>query len=227
MAADLQERRESTADLAALFSPCPLGARTAPNRLLAQAMETGDGETDGAVSEHALARYETLARGGWGVVVVEATSVTPASVARARGLVLTPQTADSFRRLVAHCKALNPQALLLLQITHSGPESRPEADRVTVSQAPRPGARSLSTHEIEAIAPQHVEAALLAEEIGFDGIDYKLCHAYLGAEILRPANVRTDRWGGSFENRSRYLAEGMAEILARRRSPGFIPRRPF
>jgi 2,4-dienoyl-CoA reductase-like NADH-dependent reductase (Old Yellow Enzyme family) len=169
-----------------------------------------------------MARYARLARGGWGVVFVEATSVTPTSLGRLRGLVITHRTAESLRGLVDRFKELHPQGLLLIQLTHSGPQSHPQSERSTVSLDPPSGMRALSTEEIEGIRGQFVEAALLAEEVGFDGIDYKLCHGYLGTELLRPANTRGDRWGGSFENRTRFLTEGIEEIKARRRRGDFI-----
>jgi len=63
---------------------------------------------------------------------------------------------------------------------------------------------------------------LLAEEAGADGADFKLCHGYLGSEMLRPANIRDDRWGGSFENRTRFFRESMQEIKERLKNKAFI-----
>lgn len=207
---------------ALLYEPTLLAGRTVPNRLVAQAMEACDGTRQGEPSERTLARYEALARGGWGIVFVEATSVTPAAVARLQGLVLSEDTAPRFEELVRRFRAANPEALLLLQITHSGPNSHPATDRTTVCPEAGEGLRLLAADEIAAIRDQFVEAALLAERIGFDGIDYKLCHGYLGNDLLRPANTRDDRWGGSFENRTRFLREGIAAIQARRASEQFI-----
>jgi 2,4-dienoyl-CoA reductase-like NADH-dependent reductase (Old Yellow Enzyme family) len=84
------------------------------------------------------------------------------------------------------------------------------------------GCRFLSGDEIEGIKRQFVEGALLAEEAGADGIDFKMCHGYLGAEMLRPANTRNDKWGGSFENRTRFLREAISEIKSGLRSASFI-----
>jgi 2,4-dienoyl-CoA reductase-like NADH-dependent reductase (Old Yellow Enzyme family) len=209
-------------DLDILFSPCRIGARVAANRFVAQAMEGNDGHRDGSVSEHTAARYLRLAKGGWGIVFVESTSVTYASRGRLHGLVLAEATADHFAQLVGTFKARSPDGLLLVQLTHSGRQSHPATDRVSVCPAPPPDLRVLSTDEIAEIQRQFVDAALLAEKVGFDGIDFKLCHGYLGAEMLRPANTRCDRWGGSFENRTRFATGALGEILARRRSRDFL-----
>ena len=209
-------------DIDILFTPRDIGSRSAPNRFVAQAMEASDGAHDGAVSERALARYLRLADGGWGVVFVEATSVTPASRGRLRGLLLTQATLTGFEALVAQFKARNPAALLMIQLTHSGRQTHASMDRVTVLPDSPPGVRYLDAEEIEDIKRQFVEAAILAERAGFDGVDIKLCHGYLGTELLRPANTRPDRWGGSFENRTRFVREVFEEIATRQPVAGFV-----
>jgi 2,4-dienoyl-CoA reductase-like NADH-dependent reductase (Old Yellow Enzyme family) len=75
---------------------------------------------------------------------------------------------------------------------------------------------------VYAIQKAFIESARLAEEAGADGIDFKLCHGYFGAEMLRPGNVRDDRWGGSFENRTRFIREAVGEILSARKRKDFI-----
>ena len=209
-------------DLDILFTPTPIGGRTAINRWVAQPMETSEAEPGGSPSETTCARYQRLAEGQWGVVFMEAASVTATSIGRLRGLVLTEAHAARYEALVRGFKERCPDGLLLAQITHSGPNTHPSSDRVTACPQPQPGCRYLSTDEIERIRQQFVAAALLAEKVGFDGIDYKLCNGYLGAELIRPSNTRPDRWGGSFENRTRFLVEGCQEIMARRRSREFI-----
>lgn len=209
-------------NLNVLYSARSIGARVAPNRWLAQPMEGGDGDAGGVPSERTLQRYERLAEGQWGVVVVEATSVTPAALGRLRGLILTAENAAHHEPLVRRFKARHPQALLWLQLTHSGPNSHPATDPTTVCPTPRPGLRYLSTVEVEQIRQQMVQTALLAEQLGYDGIDIKSCNGYLGTDLLRPASTRDDRWGGSFENRTRFFVEAFQEIKARRRAETFL-----
>ena len=205
-----------------LFSSFELGPRTAPNRCVSQAMEGNDGEPGGGVSERAYKRYLRLAEGGWGIVVVEATSVTPESLARKNGLIMARKNLDGFKRLVDGFKRIHPEGILLFQITHSGRHSGLFSKRTCLYPEGAAGLHLLTTEEIEGIRKAFVDAALLAEEAGADGIDFKLCHGYFGAEMLRPGNRRTDRWGGSFENRTRFIRETTEEIRSKRKSRDFI-----
>ncbi len=204
-----------------LFSPHALGPLESANRFVSQAMEGNDGVEGGRPSPRTLERYRKLARGGWGVVVVEAISVTPGSLARVNGLIMSPAGLDHYKKLVDAYKEIFPQGILLFQITHSGRHSGPFSRRTCLYPDGAGDAHLLSTDEVARIRDDFVRAALLSREAGADGIDFKLCHGYFGAEMLRPANIREDRWGGSFENRTRFIRETMAEIRSR------LPAGPF
>jgi 2,4-dienoyl-CoA reductase-like NADH-dependent reductase (Old Yellow Enzyme family) len=199
---------------AVLRSPAPIGARTAPNRFLAQPMEGNDGEDGGRPSDRTVSRYAELGRGKWGVAVVEAISVVPDCLARVNQLILEPRNLDGFKRLVGAYKEANPDGILLFQITHSGRKGLGGTVPTTLTEGGPAGARLLKTEEIEDIRRRFVAAARLAEQAGADGIDFKMCHGYFGAEMLRPSNVRADGWGGSFEDRTRFLRESIPEIRA-------------
>ncbi|MDR0562606.1 MAG: hypothetical protein LBG73_07940 [Spirochaetaceae bacterium] len=184
------------------------------NHFVAQAMEGNDSEAGGSPSERTINRYRELARGHWGVAVVEAVSITERSLARVNGLILNEKNLDPFKRLVEAFKTENPQGILLFQLTHSGEQSGSFSDRTTVTPNTE-GCRYLSSGELEQVKDGFIKAALLAESAGADGIDFKMCHGYLGGEILRPRNTRPDKWGGSFENRTRLLREAVTEIKNR------------
>lgn len=205
-----------------IFSPCAIGRKTAPNRFLSQPMEANDGDPGGKVSERTLERYKNLARGEWGIVVAESVAVTPASVAGPNGLVINRENLDSFTRLIREFKTINSDTLLFFQITHSGIKSYSPAPVKSIWPSDPEGRESLTTHEIEAIRKAFVEGALLTEEAGADGIDFKLCHGYFGTEMLRPVNSRTDKWGRSFENRTRFFRESIQEIQSRLTSAHFV-----
>ena len=205
-----------------LFSPCQIGHRTAPNRLLSQPMEANNGEAGGKVSELPRERYNALAKGGWGIVVVESIAVTPDSVACPNGLVLNKKNLESFQRLVEEFKTINSDALLLFQISHSGLKSYAPSPLKTIWPVPPEGGVSFSSEEIEAIRQAFVEGVLLAEKAGADGVDFKLCHGYFGAEILRPRNMRADKWGGGFENRTRFLRESVTDIRSALQRQDFL-----
>jgi 2,4-dienoyl-CoA reductase-like NADH-dependent reductase (Old Yellow Enzyme family) len=154
-------------------------------------------------------------------VVVEAISICESSLARVNGLILNKKTLDGFKRLVEEFKKENEKSTLVFQLTHSGEQSGSFSDR-TVLAREKEGYRYLSGDEISRIKDSFIDAACLAEEAGADGIDFKMCHGYLGAEMLRPSNVRSDEWGGSFENRTRLLREVITELKGRFKSDDFI-----
>ena len=204
-----------------LYSPGQIGNRTAPNRLVSQAMEGNDGDVGGAVSKRAINRYCKLAKGKWGVVIVEALSVTGTSLARKNGMVMNRENLSGYKELVRQFKSINPEAILLFQISHSGLNTGSFSQKTSICPSIAE-THFLSTDEIEDIKQSFVEAVLLAEEAGADGCDFKMCHGYFGAEMLRPMNTRDDKWGGSFENRTRFLNEGICEIKSRLKSDSFI-----
>ena len=208
-------------DLEILYTPRRVGARRAANRLVAQAMEACDGEA-GSPTGSSYARYEQLGAGEWGVVFLEATSITSRSLGRLGGFVLSGATLPRYEALVGRFKAKNPDGLLLVQLTHTGPVSHPSTERVCASPDPPAGVRYLLEEELGRIQERFVSVSLLAEKAGFDGVDIKLCHGYLGNEILRPANTRPDRWGGSPENRMRLAVNVLEEVVRQRASADFL-----
>ena len=211
-----------------LFEPVKIRNKTLPNRFFSQAMEANDGENGGQPSERSINRYIDLAKGNWGGVSIEATSVIESSLARVNGFILNRKNLDSMKRLVESFKKHNDKTCLLLQITHSGERSGPFSEMVTLTPeqftdaSRNTGARFLSGDEIEKIKDLFIQGALLAEEAGVDGIDFKMCHGYLFGEMLRFSNIREDKWGGSFENRTRFLKETAGGIRSGLRSGDFI-----
>ncbi|MDR0568352.1 MAG: hypothetical protein LBG87_04005 [Spirochaetaceae bacterium] len=194
--------------------------RMIPNRFTAQAMEGNDGENGGKPSARTINRYRELARGMWGLAVVEAVSITEMSLARINGLIINEKNLDAFKRLTEAFKTENPRGILLFQLTHAGSQSGAFSDRTAVTQDAE-GCRYLSGDELERIKDAFITAALLAESAGADGVDFKMCHGYLGGALLRPGNTRPDKWGGSFENRVRLLRETAGESRNRLK-PDFI-----
>jgi len=206
---------------AILASPAPFGHRSAPNRFLSQPMEGNDGENGGCPSARTIARYAALGRGRWGVTVAEAVSIVPDCLARVNQMVLNDKNLDGFKRLAAAFKEANPEGLLLIQITHSGRKGGAGTVPCVLNGPVPAGARLLGTEELAALPDRFFKAARLVEKAGADGIDFKFCHGYLGAEMLRPANVRTDGWGGTFEGRTRLLRECVPAIRAASK-PSFL-----
>jgi 2,4-dienoyl-CoA reductase-like NADH-dependent reductase (Old Yellow Enzyme family) len=200
-----------------LETPYQFASHAAPNRLVAQAMESNGGEK-GAVTPEVIQRYKRLAEGGWGMVFVEATSITEGQLARVRGLVITEKTLDGFGRLVESFREANGRSLLLFQLTHAGRLSRERPVKAYEDDAA--DIPVLTEEDLDEAVDNCIGAARLAHEAGADGVDIKACHGYLGGELLRPKNLRTDRYGGSAENRARYVAAVIGAV--KESLPGFL-----
>jgi len=206
----------------ALFVPCPVGQRTAPNRLVAQPMECGNGTAGGGVSELTLKRYSNLADGHWGIVFVEAVSITDTSLAHRNGLVINRKNLDGYKRLVEALKKNDPDSLFMVQLTHSGIRSGAFSRVTSACPVDRDDIHYLSSDEIEHIRQRFVEGTVMVAEAGADGVDLKLCHGYLTTELIRPANIRSDHWGGDFENRITFFQQTIKEIQERLGHTGFL-----
>ena len=194
------------------------------NRLTVHPMEGWDGTPDGNPSENTIRRWRRFGQSGakliWGG---EAVAVRHDGRANPNQLVIGPHT----ERGLAHLREVlieehrsvtgSDNGLLIgLQLTHSGRYSRPGADH---RAAPRIVYRHpildrrlgltaefpvLTDAEIGAIIEDFHRAARTASRLGFDFVDVKHCHGYLGHEFLS-AHTREGRYGGSFENRTRFL----------------------
>jgi 2,4-dienoyl-CoA reductase-like NADH-dependent reductase (Old Yellow Enzyme family) len=204
-----------------LGSPCRVGNRIAPNRYVAQPMECNNA-VDGKVSEQIIRRYEALAAGGWGIIIIEALAISSDCLARKNQLILNKENLEGFQQLITAMRRIDPQVIILMQISHSGRKSGKDFSRPTALYSPQEGEHLLTGEELEGIRKKFVEVVLLAEKAGADGVDFKLCHGYLCGEMLRPANNRDDEWGGSFENRIGFLTTSIAEIKNRLISPDFL-----
>jgi 2,4-dienoyl-CoA reductase-like NADH-dependent reductase (Old Yellow Enzyme family) len=206
-----------------LDSPIKIGEKASPNRIVNQPMECNDADEVGNPTELTFDRYRKLAQGGSGIIIVEALTITQESRARKNQLGIYEKTAPSLERLVKEMRGINSKSLILFQITHSGQQSGAGFSRL-VSVYPLPGQQThiLSEEEIDKIGDEFARAALIAKQVGSDGIDFKQCHGYLCAELLRPVNTRKDRFGGSFENRTRFFSETMEKIKKAVGSASFL-----
>lgn len=200
-------------DTSALLTP----VAGALNAMCIQPMEGCDSETDGSPGELTLRRYRRFAEGGAGMIWVEACAVTLDCRANPRQLCLTTKNRQAFSDLVKGMRQWAADAFghehrpyLVLQITHSGRYTRP--DPVIAFHDPLlDPARGVpedwpvvSDGELEAIEDAFVASAGLAFEVGFDAVDVKSCHRYLVNELLA-AHTREGSYGGSYENRTRFV----------------------
>jgi NADPH2 dehydrogenase len=216
-----------------LREPLVRGGITIGNRIAIQPMEGWDGTADGNPTEHTMRRWRRFGASGakliWGG---EAVAVSHEGRANPNQLIAATHTYDNLARLRAvlmeeHCRTTGSDSGLLigLQLTHSGRFSRPnEHDRNEpriLYHHPILDRRLklhddypvLSDSEIRAIIQDFHRAATMASRLGFDFVDIKHCHGYLGHEFLS-AHTREGCYGGSFENRTRFLREVVEGIRA-------------
>lgn len=216
-----------SSNLPLLAEPVQTGTRTLPNRLSIQPMEGCDANPeDGSPSEMTLRRYERFAHGGAGLIWVEAVAVIPEGRANPRHLWIHEGNVEAFRGLVekirdAAREKTGQTPVVIIQLTHAGRFSKPEgvpAPRIAYHHATLDAIHQIpaemepiADEELDALQDAFVRAALLAWEAGFDGVDIKGCHRYLNSELFSAVD-RPGRYGGSFENRTRFMRETVDKV---------------
>lgn len=196
-----------------LLSPVKIGPHTSPNRFFAQPMECVDSDAEGNPTELTYQRYENLYKGQFGFVDLEAITVTNESRARKTQLEIMPRNEKALANFIRRLKEVNPNVLIVFQLTHSGEISDPGfSRRVCVKPLPGFGGDILTDEEVDKIIDEFALSAKIAQAVGADGIDLKFCHGYLGSQILRPYNDREWKYGGSWQNRSRFAYDLMERM---------------
>ena len=199
-----------------LFQPFTFkNGQTAKNRFFKSAMEEQLAKHNQPTNE--LVRlYDTWAKGGIGISVTGNVMVAENGKGSINDVVITDER--SMDTLKAWAKAgTQNDTLLIMQINHAGKQSPKVINPVPV--APSAVAlkgmdgfinppRALADNEIETIIQQFITTAKIAEQAGFSGVQIHGAHGYLVSQFLSPHhNQRTDKWGGSLENRMRFLVE--------------------
>lgn len=190
-----------------LFEPLELlRGPTLKNRLVLAPMTTTQSAADGTLLDDEYHWLRMRAEGGFGLVT------TCASHVQANGQGFTGQLGcfsnshlEGLAKLASGLREAG--AVSSLQLHHAGFRALASVkDIVGPSDDRKTGARAMSDHEVEVLIEDFVTAALRAQESGFDGVQIHGAHGYAVTQFLSPEiNKRTDRWGGSFENRSRLL----------------------
>jgi NADPH2 dehydrogenase len=196
------------------------------NRFAVQPMEGWDGLPDGNPSEHTVRRWQRFGASGasliWGG---EAVAVSHDGRANPNQLVIAPHTHAGLAKLrdallKAHRDVTDgaTSPLIGLQLTHSGRYCRPNAHNRPVPKilyhhpildaklGLSPDFPVLTDDQVAHTIEDFHRAARAAQNLGFDFVDVKHCHGYLGHEFLS-AHTRPGKYGGSFENRTRFLRE--------------------
>lgn len=202
----------------ALLDPVETGNFTAPNRFVRAATSLATAR-DGVAGAAEAGRIAELAGGGIGTIISGAAFVSPRGSFSSRqwGLDRNERTGDvSLLAEAAHKRG----AKFVVQIAHAGGQRDfSDGEAVSPSGLPHPGSetptRALSLSDIAGIKEDFASAALRAKRGGADGVQIHGAHGGLLTQFMSPLiNRRTDRYGGSPENRGRILSEIYDEVRA-------------
>ena len=196
-----------------VFSPLDLGFTRLKNRILMGSMHTGLEEADNGF-ERMAAFFAERARGGVGMIITG--GISPNTQGGVGSKLSTPAEAAQHRRITQAVHAADPDVKICMQILHSGPLARvpdcvaPSAVKSRIGTY-RP--TELDEAGIEQQIADFANCAALAREAGYDGVEVIGSAGYLLSTFLvQKTNLRTDRWGGSWENRMRFPVEVMKRI---------------
>ena len=211
---------EKVTNFPLLFSPLTIGPVTIPNRIVSSGHDTVLAR-DGLVTDELIAYHQARAAGGVGLIVVQVAGVHESARYTSHMLMATDDACvEGYRRLADAVHAHG--TALFAQLFHPGREVLDlEAGTRRVCMAPssvpnergRVTPRALTGEEIEEIIEGYAQAAARLVRAGLDGVEVVASHGYLASQFLNPVtNLREDRWGGSPENRRRFLLEVLRAV---------------
>ncbi|MFE7549678.1 oxidoreductase [Streptomyces gardneri] len=200
-----------------LLSPLDLGFTTLPNRVIMGSMHVGLEETEHGF-ERMAAFYAERARGGVGLIVTGGIAPNEAGRPWDGGAKLTTPEEVAEHRLITDA-VHGAGGRIAMQILHFGRYAyHPALVAPSAIQAPISPfvPNELTDAEVEQTVEDYARCAELAKEAGYDGVEVMGSEGYLINEFIAAAtNRRTDRWGGSYENRVRFPLEIVRRIRER------------
>ena len=183
------------------LEPIQIGSQTVKHRIISLAMAKCYSGMDGSVSSRDVAYIESIAKGGVGIVIPGAMVIDPTwpSTLPMQPIINDDKYIPGLARLTdaAHKNG----AKILFQLWHPG--------QVDYSGGNPPTINEMTVEQFKGIQRQFQDAAVRAKKAGADGIEYQMCHNYLGAQFLSPLfNHRTDEYGiDTLENQLRFSME--------------------
>lgn len=195
----------------AMFQPIEIGNMTVKNRFVVPPMGNNFANTDGTMSEQSEAYYAERAKGGFGLITIEATVVHPDAKGGPRKPCLYDDSMiESFQKVIEACH--REGAKVTIQLQNAGPEGNAKnagapikAASSICTQCGRDIPQTLTTEEIYHLVDGYADAAERAWKAGADAVEVHMAHGYLVNSFLSPrTNKRVDEFGGCFENRMRF-----------------------
>lgn len=202
------------------LTPFKLGSLELRNRILCPAMESCLATPRGMVTERLIAWYSARARGGAGMIIIEATSVSLSGRNFPNMLcIYDDRFIPGLRNLT---EALHREGTrVCAQLVHAGRQTTPKVVGIPPisASANRFGSmvtRAMTKADIKQLVKEFGDAAWRAKQAGFDAVELHAAHGYMLQQFLSPfTNRRTDEYGGSLENRLRFTREVINEVRAR------------
>ncbi|QHQ55840.1 NADPH dehydrogenase NamA [Bacillus velezensis] len=200
-----------------LFTPWTVKDVTIKNRIVMAPMcMYSSHEKDGKLQPFHMAHYISRAIGQVGLIIVEATAVNPQGRISDQDLgIWSDDHIEGFAKLTEQVKAQGSK--IGIQLAHAGRKAELEGDIYAPSAIPfdeqSKTPAEMTTEQIKETIQEFKQAAARAKEAGFDIIELHAAHGYLMHEFLSPlSNHRTDEYGGSHENRYRFLGETIEAV---------------
>lgn len=212
-----------------LFTPITLpNGTTIKNRFFKSAMSEGMGTRDFQPKKNIATLYKRWAEGGTGLIITGNIMVDPKGTAEPGNIVFDKNSNMEILKNWAN-QGQQHGAKVMVQLNHPGKQVPKTIAKETVAPSAVPlgnglnklfsTPRALTTSEVEELVQKFVTSAKVAKEAGFSGVQIHAAHGYLISQFLSPHdNRRTDKYGGSLENRMRFLKEiylGMREELGK------------
>lgn len=200
-----------------LFAPFAVRGLTLRNRVVMSPMCMYSAGEDGRATDWHLAHYLARAVGGAGLILLEATAVEPRGRISGADLGLwSDEQVGSLARIVRLVK--QEGSAIGVQLAHAGRKAwtahRARGSEIPVGPSALPFDEGwlvphpLSVAEIEAVITAWSNAASRAQAAGFDAVELHAAHGYLNHQFLSPlTNQRSDQYGGSLQNRMRFLLQ--------------------
>jgi NADPH2 dehydrogenase len=210
-----------------LFSPYTVKDVTLKNRIVMSPMCMYSCEKeDGVITDFHMIHYTTRAIGQVGLIMVEASAVVPQGRISAQDLgIWNDEQRDGLTKLVTQLKENG--AKTAIQLAHAGRKATVEGDIYAPSaiafddKSKKPV--EMTTEQIQETISAFKESARRSKEAGFDIIELHAAHGYLVHQFLSPlSNKRSDEYGGSAENRYRFLKEIIEAVKTEWDGPLFV-----
>ncbi|MEG0275833.1 MAG: FAD-dependent oxidoreductase [Coprobacillus sp.] len=193
-----------------MFKPIDIGPMKVSNRFVVPPMSNNFAIASGELSERSLAYYRERAKGGFGLITIEATVIdSTAKGGPKKHCLFDDSQISALKQVTDVCHSYG--AKLMIQLQQAGPEGSAKAAGFPLKSASRVQASSkkdipleMTNQQIYELIEMYGEAALRAKKAGVDAVEIHMAHGYLVSSFIsQQTNKRVDEFGGCFENRMR------------------------